>query len=243
MDLQHRLDIILPCFNPPPGWAEALPAMIQEIAAALGARVSLRLILVNDGSRQGVSEADLSLLRQAFPDMQYITYEQNCGKGHALREGAKVATGDFQIYTDIDLPYQTESVVQVYEALRAGADVAAGVRDHAYYTHVPTLRRWISKSLRWMLKTFLRTQINDTQCGLKGFNARGRDVFLRTRIERFLFDMEFIVLASNEKGIRLAPVPVTLKPGITFSKARLGILFKESLNFWTIFWRGLFRRG
>ena len=241
MDLPVRLDIILPCYNPPTGWAEALPVSLGEVIAALRDSASVRLILVNDGSRQGVSEADLQALHRAFPDMQYVAYTVNQGKGNALREGAKVAGGDFQIYTDIDLPYLTESVVQVFEALRAGADVAAGVRDSEYYAHVPTLRRWISKLLRWMLRTFLRTKINDTQCGLKGFNAKGKEVFLRTHIKRFLFDMEFIYLASNEQGLNLQAIPATLKPGVQFSKARMGILFRESLNFLAIFWKGIWR--
>lgn len=242
MDLTElKLDIILPCYNPPAGWAAALPLALAEVRQALGNEVVFRLILVNDGSRHGVSESDIQGLEAAFPDMVYVAYAQNQGKGHALREGVKAAKGDFQIYTDIDLPYTPESMGLILQTLRNGADVAAGVRDGAYYAHVPTLRRWISKLLRWMLRTFLRTKINDTQCGLKGFNARGREVFLRTHIKRFLFDMEFIYLSSNEKGLQLQAIPAMLKPGVEFSKARMGILFRESLNFLAIFWKGIWR--
>jgi hypothetical protein len=116
------------------------------------------------------------------------------------------------------------------------------VRDAQYYLHVPPIRRFISKFLRWMLRTFLRIKISDTQCGLKGFNAVGRQLFLQTRINRFLFDLEFIYLASTTQDLQLAPVPVQLKPGIEFSKARLGILLRESLNFVSIFARGILNR-
>ncbi len=242
------LDIILPCYNPPQDWARQLPIACADIAAQLGPDTIINVTLVNDGSQHGISTEDIAALQALLPSLHYIHYSNNQGKGYALRQGVADAKGDFQIYTDIDFPYTTASLVAVYHALaRQGADIAAGVRDAAYYEHVPPLRRFISKFLRWLLRTFLSTKISDTQCGLKGFNARGRAVFLQTGIKRFLFDLEFIFLASTETNIQLVPVDVQLKPGIEFSKARMGILVGESLNFASIFLRGLrnriFRRG
>jgi glycosyltransferase involved in cell wall biosynthesis len=240
---QPTLDIILPCYNPPTGWVPQLMAALAEVQAAIGGEAEITLILVNDGSRTGIGQHDLAQLQAALPRLQYIAYMPNYGKGHALRQGVAQARGDFQIYTDIDFPYTTASLVAVWTALSVtGADIAAGVRDADYYRHVPPIRRFISKVLRWMLGTFLRTTIADTQCGLKGFNAQGKQLFLQTRIKRFLFDLEFIFLASNAPAIRLLPVDVQLKPGIEFSKARLGILLRESINFGWIFLRGLRKR-
>lgn len=239
-----RLDIILPCFNPPKGWAAQLPANLQEIQAGIGMEVEITLILVNDGSSRGIGEADIAWLRTQIPCFHYITYAANQGKGHALRQGVQAAQGDVQIYTDIDFPYSTESFVAIYNTLaRSPSDIAVGVRDAAYYAHVPLARKIISKLLRWMLKTFLRTKVTDTQCGLKGFKARGRQLFLATRIQRFLFDLEFVFLASNAAHVQLLPVPVQLKPGVEFSKARLCIIAREALNFGKIFWLAVRRSG
>lgn len=238
-----RLDIILPCYNPPSGWSLQLPTAIAEIGNALGEAVELHLILVNDGSRHGIAASEIDFLQSQLPLFTYLAYLPNQGKGHALRSGVNAAKGDLQIYTDIDFPYTTDSLLAIYEALRSGkADIAAGVRDASYYTHVPAVRRFISKLLRWMLRTFLRTKITDTQCGLKGFNAQGRKIFLETRIDRFLFDLEFIFLASNVDWLQMAQVEVQLKPGVVFSKARIGILLRESLNFGSIFLRGMKKR-
>lgn len=234
------LDIILPCYNPPAGWAQVLPEALASIGAALGTEVVIHLILVDDGSRNGLIDKEIAGLIAQIPTLQHTHYTTNQGKGHALRHGVALARGEYQIYTDIDFPYTTASLVAVYHALAQGsADIAAGVRDAEYYLHVPPIRRFISKFLRWLLRTFLQTKITDTQCGLKGFNAAGRAVFLHTRINRFLFDLEFIYLASANDTIQLQAVPVQLKPGIEFSKARLGILLRESFNFASIFLRGL----
>ncbi len=236
------LDIILPCYNPPPNWAEALTAAFKEIQVALGESTKISLILVNDGSRHGLDMQQIGGIQAQIPTFRYLAYETNQGKGHALRTGVLAATGSYQIYTDIDFPYTTASLVAVYQALTTGADIAAGVRDAGYYQHVPPLRRFISKFLRWMLRTFLRIKISDTQCGLKGFGPAGRAIFLRTGINRFLFDLEFIFLASGDDTTLLVPVDVQLRPGIEFSKARMGILIGESVNFASIFWKGLRNR-
>lgn len=238
-----RLDIILPCYNPPQGWAQNVVQSAQTVQETLGKEVLLTIILVNDGSQKGITAEDIEVLKDGLPAFEYVTYTQNRGKGFALRKGVAAARGDLHIYTDIDFPYTTQSIQNVFALLKAGsAEVVAGVRDEHYYEHVPGPRRRISKILRWMLRTFLRLKVTDTQCGLKGFTPRGREIFLQTRIDRFLFDLEFIFLSSNEKQVRLLPAQVELRPGIEFSRARMGILARESINFLWIFLRGIKRR-
>jgi glycosyltransferase involved in cell wall biosynthesis len=238
-----RLDIILPCFNPPKDWAAELPRTIQNLEKALGPNVETRLILVNDGSARGISPQNIEWLHAQLPRFGYVSFVPNQGKGNALRQGVIASNGDFQIYTDIDFPYTEASFLAIFEELKSGrADIAAGVRNEEYYAHVPPARKFISKVLRWLLRTFLRIKITDTQCGLKGFNAKGRKVFLATTINRFLFDLEFIFLASGMKELNISPIQVELKPGVVFSKARLGILLRESLNFTSILARGIRQR-
>ena len=101
------------------------------------------------------------------------------------------------------IPYEEKSLLEVARLLTSeNADVVAGVRADTYYEGVPADRRRISRFLRWMLRTFLGVKVTDTQCGLKGFNQKGREIFLQTTINRFLFDLEFIFLASNDKQIK-----------------------------------------
>lgn len=239
---RQTLDIVLPCYNPPQGWTAGAIAAVAKLVAALP-ETDLNIILVNDGSSRGLTEEHLHQLRQGLPSFSYIDSTPNMGKGFALRKGAEAANADFVIYTDVDFPYQEESLLRVFATLQDGkSDVVAGVRDAAYYTNVPPARRRISRLLRWMLRTFLRLQITDTQCGLKGFNRKGKALFLTTTINRFLFDLEFIFLASNDADIRLAPAEVELKPDIVFSKVNPRVLLNEAFNFMKIFFRGLRKR-
>lgn len=193
--------------------------------------VACRLIVVNDGSRKGFHAGDVDHIHQQLPDSIVIDKKENKGKGAALREGIGRSDATYCIYTDIDFPYTIDSFIAIFHELRGGNDIVAGVKDTSYYAQVPPGRRFISRFLRMLTRLFLGLKITDTQCGLKGMNNAGKAVFLSTTIDRYLFDLEFIYLASHKKGLKLKAHSISLRPGITFSPMPLRILAQESLNF------------
>lgn len=234
-----KLDIVLPCYNPAPGWVENVHASYQRIQALLPG-VEIHLILVNDGSPRGIPASTIESLKERLPFFRYLSYEPNKGKGHALRTGVAHSQHDICIYTDIDFPYKAESLVDIYRVLAAGEiDIAAGIKNQQYYAHTPTFRVRISKLLRFFIRNFLRISITDTQCGLKGFNRHGKALFLETTINRYLCDLEFIFLAERSRGARLKPVPISLKEGVVFSQVNWKILVIEGLNFSRVFLRSM----
>jgi len=233
------LNLVIPCYNPPENWAEDLVARSKAFHNYL--QQDFSLILVNDASTEGVDEASIQLLIDNIPDFQFITYDKNHGKRYALRKAISQIDQGNILYTDIDFPYEFESMKAVLESLSSGSDIAVGTRNDLYYENTPTKRTLISKILRWMLRRIFRLPITDTQCGLKAFNQKGREVFMQTRIERFLFDMEFIALSSRSEGIVMNPVAVSLRSNIQFSKMNTKILITESVNLFRIYWLTHFR--
>jgi len=230
LDPGMQLSVILPCYNPLPGWTEHVLAGFRRIQKEVP---DTELILVNDGSPAAIDD-DVALLQKEIPGLKYVHYETNRGKGHAIRTGAAQAAGQFIIYTDIDFPYTHASFMDIYRALAAGkADIAVGVKDSSYYEHVPVLRRWTSKTLRFMTSRALRISITDTQCGLKGLNRHGLKILEQGQINRYLADLEMICNAER-MHLRLQPVPVSLREGVSFSKVKLQILMRELTNFMSI---------
>ncbi|MGV3589003.1 MAG: glycosyltransferase [Adhaeribacter sp.] len=228
--LAHQLDIVLPCYNPAKDWAATVMASLTHLQQCLP-DTELFVYLVNDGSTTGITPTDIDQLRQSLKNLTYLNYAPNQGKGHALRTGVAAASHQYCIYTDIDFPYQEKDFLQIYQALRSGqADLVAGVRDKAYYTHIPDVRARVSRLFRFVLKKTIKLPLYDTQCGLKGFNRRGRELFLKTVTKRYLFDFEFILLAAKAP-ISVSTVQVTLKPNITFGALSFRILVTESLSY------------
>lgn len=231
---QLSCSVILPCYNPQPGWVAKVVSNYKDISNALD--VPPQLILVNDGSSSGITDTDAEELRSAISNFRYVQYTTNKGKGYALRAGVKEADSDIIIYTDIDFPYNTDSLLKVYGQLEKGTDLAIGVKDDQYYAKVPAARRHISRALRSMIGLFFDLPVTDTQCGLKGFKKEVRPVFLNTEIDRYLFDLEFI-RAAHKKGFKLTPVPVKLNDNVVFRHMNYKILFPEIVNFMSIILR------
>jgi glycosyltransferase involved in cell wall biosynthesis len=232
-----RLNVIVPCYNPPAGWAEALVGRFSDFKNAVSDLVSeTGLIVVNDGSAPSATELNFKKLKEILPEARIVSYETNRGKGYALRQGVAASEADFHLVTDADFPYTIDSMRRVAATLRESGGIAAGNRDTAYYAKVPAFRRWLSKGLRWLLRNVLRQPIGDSQCGLKGFDNQGKKVFLETTIDRFLFDLEFLMLAGGR--IQVTPVPVELREGVVFSKVGWRILATEGKNFLKLLFKG-----
>ena len=194
---------------------------------------------MNDGSKSGIRKEDIRLLEREIGSFTFIDSQMNQGKGGALRDAVRQTTGKWVIYTDADYPYLIDNAVEMFRLLSTdAADVVVGVRDEQYYDQLPLGRKIFSLSLKVMNYLFFpQLKVKDTQSGLKGFNQKGREVFLRTRIPAFLFDMEFLVLASKNPEIRIQWIYVQAREGIVFSTMRAKTILTELFNFASILFR------
>jgi glycosyltransferase involved in cell wall biosynthesis len=197
------------------------------------------MYLVNDGSKTGIRPEDIALLALEINSFTYIDSPVNQGKGGALRDAVRQTTGKWVIYTDADYPYLIQNAVDMFRLLSSdAADIVVGVRDEQYYDQLPLGRKIFSLSLKVMNYLFFpQLKVKDTQSGLKGFNQKGKEIFLKTRIPAFLFDMEFLVLASKNPDIRIQWIYVQARKGIVFSTMRAKTILTELVNFTTILFR------
>jgi glycosyltransferase involved in cell wall biosynthesis len=200
---------------------------------------TFRYIVVNDGSTKTIAEDEIQLLQSSIPGLQWLSYPVNRGKGYALRHGIRQTNSDIVVYTDIDLPYTTMSMVKCILAVAdEGHDLSIAVRNTSYYARLPFGRRILSKGLRNMNKLILRLKTADTQGGLKVFSQKAKRHFLATTIDRYLFDLEFVYLCSRDPEINVEPVPSDMRDTIEFSKVPLSVIRREGWNFLRLMVRG-----
>ncbi|MFI5196951.1 MAG: glycosyltransferase family 2 protein [Chitinophagales bacterium] len=222
--------LVLPCFNPPTGWEQNVCTNYHSICSRV--QEQIELVIVIDGKSTMVTNETLAFLQENIRKLKLISYPVNRGKGYAIRQGVAAATGDVIIYTDIDFPYNAESIQAIYEALNQDeCDVAIGVKNETYYSHVRFFRRTISKCLRYLVSLFLSMPVTDTQCGLKGFRLNVAPLFLETTIDRYLFDLEFIRNCFKSKRYRVKAIPVILNEHVHFRSMNYRILIPEMANF------------
>lgn len=222
-------DVILPMFRPAKNWDTEVYQKFSQISDSLP--LPVRLILVNDGTGKELIQQGVERLTERITHFTFIDSQPNRGKGYALRKGVAASEAPYIILTDIDFPFTQKSILDIGEALTdQGADLAVGQRDDSYYQNIPTSRRRLSRALATLNKYLFKLPVRDTQCGLKGLSAEGRRLFLQTTIDRYLFDLELILLARRKPHIHIIPVPVTLNAGVQLSRMRANVILPEMWN-------------
>lgn len=234
--MSKQVAIVVPVFNPKADWLVVLLDRYHELKTFLN-HLDFNLHIVNDGSGPVIEVSHLGATLQKYSDIFLHTYPENQGKGYALRYGIQRIQQPIIIYTDVDLPFELNSMVAVIQALQEH-DVAVGVKDDSYYSKLPLQRRLISKTLQRLIRFgYPKLLTSDTQCGLKGMNAAGKTVFLKTQTNRYLFDLEFIFMLSRT-NLKQCTVPVKLRPGVVFSQMNTRVLLQELNNFFRILRKG-----
>lgn len=233
MNYDYDLDVVLPCYNPPHGFIETLAVRSEELQQAFPDK-RCRFIVSNDGSNRNFGNVEQDALMLAIPNIMIVDNKRNAGKGAAVRSGVAVSDAKFTIYTDIDMPYSLESMVDVITSLFDGHDVVIAVRNSSYYTKLMPLRKLMSHGSQCMNRVFFGTKFTDTQGGLKGLSPRARGIMMRTKINDFLFDTEFVVLASKANAISIINVESNLRDEIVMSKMSTKVLVRELKNFFKI---------
>ncbi|HVF31285.1 MAG TPA: dolichyl-phosphate beta-glucosyltransferase, partial [Pyrinomonadaceae bacterium] len=188
---------------------------IAKILAYLTDRgINAELIVVDDGSKDrtaAVAEQAFASFTGSIP-ARVIRYEQNRGKGHAVRTGLADAKGEIALFSDADLSTPIGEMSKLIDPIRNGEyDVTFGSRalDRSLIgTHQPWRREQGGKIMNLVIRTLSGLRFADTQCGFKAFNMRKfRPLVDVMTIDRFGFDVEFLFVA-NFHDLRLKEVPV-----------------------------------
>lgn len=204
------LSIIIPAFNE----AERLGASLETILAYLEeTNPSAEIIVVDDGSSDDTAKiAEQVLATKPQIASRVIRYEQNRGKGYAVRTGLLAARGEIALFSDADLSTPIEETPKLVEPILQGkADVAFGSRAldrNLIGTHQPWRREQGGKVFNAIVRTLTGLPFWDTQCGFKAFRMSVfRPLLGVMKIDRFGFDVEFLYVA-NLADLRLKEIAV-----------------------------------
>lgn len=204
------LSIVIPTFN-----AKCrAQATVQALQARLAATdLHSEIILVDDGSRPA-ERPDPAAVPAGVRALQI---ENNRGKGHAVRAGLAVATGRARVFTDVDLPYGIDSILDCYEKLNRGdVDFVYGDRslpESKILAPLRKRRRLSSLVFRGAVMTIAGLRQADTQCGIKGLRGHVATAMLPAlKVDGFAFDVEMFCCA-RDNDLTTAPMAVHLVNG------------------------------
>jgi dolichyl-phosphate beta-glucosyltransferase len=207
--LTRSLSIIIPAYNE----ETRLPSTLRTVTAWLAARQwgFCEVIVVDDGSRDRTAAVAEEFTKNV-PCLRVVRYPGNRGKGYAVRTGMLEAKGEWVLFSDADL----SSPIEEFDKLSAAADrdsaaIAIGSRalDRSLIgVHQPLFRERAGQIYNLAMRTALRLDLADTQCGFKLYRRdAARAVFSRQKLERFSFDAEVLFIA-RKLGFRITEIPV-----------------------------------
>jgi len=203
MERPLEVSFVMPCLNE----AETLADCIRAARGCIERHgLDAEIIVADNGSTDGSQEI-------ARAEGARVVDVAERGYGAALIGGFEAARGEFLIMGDADMSYDFGEAMPMVEALRAGADLVMGSRFKGRIEPgaMPPLHRWLGNPVLSFLGRFLfDTRISDFHCGLRGFTKKTyRAMNLRTSGMELASE---IVVKAATAGVRIAEVPVTLRP-------------------------------
>ena len=106
----EKLSIIIPIYNEAATCEELIKRVLRVKIQA-----KKEIIIIESNSTDGTREIIKQF--QAEKEIQIIWQEKPCGKGNAVQEGLKRATGDIILIQDADLEYKPEEYPKLLEPI------------------------------------------------------------------------------------------------------------------------------
>ena len=228
-----RLSVILPLYNERSTFPELMEMLVEKQIPDM----EIEIILVESNSTDGSRE--LALEYRDHPRVRLILEDRPSGKGHAVRNGLKIATGDVVLFQDADLEYDLDDYEGLIEPiLRYRQNFVIGSR-HTMNTRLWKIRNFDDAGGLAALFNFghliflmlfnivYRQRLSDPFSMFKVFR-RECLYGLRFECNRFDFDWE-IAIKLLRKGYRPLELPVNYRSR-SFSEGKKVTIFGDPIT-------------
>ena len=200
--------VLIPAYQPD----ARLPRLILELHRA---DPSSKIVVVDDGSGQKFSDI---FEASATAGAHVISYENNRGKGYALREGftwIRDVAGDSQecvVTADADGQHTLNDIFRVGRTCTDTGKSVLGVRE--FVGHVPARSRignTATSALFWLAPGW---KLKDTQTGLRAFPVALLPELLKVQGDRYEYELRVLLhLAKFRHPVSQIPIETIYETG------------------------------
>lgn len=204
---EHSVTVLIPCKNE----EDNIEGAVKRIPCF---GKSVEILFINDKSTDRTVEEVLRCQRE-YPDKNIVlVHGKGIGKGEAVREGMKKATGDICMILDADLTVIPEDLPQFYEAINSRrADFIHGTR-FVYPQETGAMRflNIIGNNVFSIIFSYILEQrTTDTLCGTKVFWLRDWPIF--EEMKEILKNTDSwgdynLIFGASRFGLKISQLPV-----------------------------------
>ena len=199
------LSIIIPAYNE----ESRLPGTLDKVGSFLDAQdYSAEVLIVNNNSTDKTA-AIIKDYTSRFPNLTGL-FEEQPGKGAAVRCGMLQARGEYVFMCDADLSMPIDELKNFLPPRLEGFDITIASREApgAIRYHEPHFRHLGGRLMNWLIQLFILPGLNDTQCGFKCFSAQVvEDLFNHQTLPGWSFDIELLYIA-RQRGYKIHELPI-----------------------------------
>ena len=204
------LSVIIPAYNE----SKRITNTLLDIDLYLSKQnYDYEIVVVDDGSKDNTVKV-VNKLTQLVKNLRIIDNKENHGKGWVVKQGMLESFGQIRLFMDADNATTINHFEKMIPLFEQGCSVVIGSRDNKDATGakqaVPQsfFKRLLGNSGNLLIQFLAVPGIWDTQCGFKAFtNNVAEDIFKRSLINRWGFDIEALALAKKLKH-KIGIIPV-----------------------------------
>jgi glycosyltransferase involved in cell wall biosynthesis len=184
-----------------------------------------KIIIADNGSRDNTKEIAKKIIAAHPQKIEYFFVAQP-GRGQILKKLVQNIDTNFYMYIDSDIPLELSGIADMLQPLKDGsADIVVGQR----FGPRPWERKVLTFGLKIINHLIFHLPIHDSQCGIKAFNKRTKNILSNNcRENGWFLDTEFLVKAKDA-GFKVMEIPIQWieqrYPGRT-SKVRILDIYK-----------------
>ncbi|WP_135363892.1 flippase-like domain-containing protein [Halosimplex halophilum] len=207
-----EVSVVLPAYNEEATIERTVEVTLETLASFLPAG-TFEVIVAEDGCDDRTPQI-ASRMADEDDRVRHIHSDERLGRGGALEYAFERADGKTLVYFDTDLATDMKHLEELVESVRSGEyDVATGSRwMPENQADRPTKRAVSSLGYNTLVRLFLRSDLQDHQCGFKAISRETFDA-LRSEVEdeHWFWDTEVLVLAQR-RGYGVREFPVDWEP-------------------------------
>lgn len=159
--------------------------------------------------------------------LKVFGYNNNQGKGYAVRYGMAKAKGDLISFLDAGMDISPKGIMMLMSHLDwYNADIIVGSKRHpASRVNYPFLRKVLSWGYHVGVKLLFDLDLSDTQSGIKIFRRKVIEKILpKLLVKTYAMDIEMLAVAKYFDFNRIYEAPIE----VTFSKEASAIKWHTS---------------
>ena len=202
-----HLSVIIPAYNE----EDRITKTIRSVSDFLSnENYDYEILVVDDGSRDKTIQVTNDLKKE-IANLELISNKDNNGKGYVVGQGMLRARGDVRLFMDADNATPVDYIKDAEVWISRGFDVViASLTEPGskIVGHEMWYRRFLGRIANMITQILATPGISDTQRGFKVFTSKAaEDIFSRTTIKRWGFDMEALALAQK-LGYKIKSIPI-----------------------------------